>query len=425
MKKLLLSIVSIILIAIIGLGIWVFVENKSINELDIPETTVKINNENLICKSKSAKILYFFNLLEKEVDVNNNTSNATVEILTETPIITSPKDIDAYIEITNSSNEKIFEGTKYIYEDEFLFETDDIYQIDIRLLGKTPKGLFQYDYSINVDVKVEKPIEYILTKDLLVQGELASILINNVKGDVKPTAHSELGLIRFTKQQSENSKYSNYKAIVPSSYYTNAGKYKIEVTLDNEIKVLNLEVVEDEFEIQRFNMDMNTVNATSTQSSFDEFNSIIKPTYEKYDENIYWQGNFIQPVINRISSPYGVIRYVNGSLTSVRHGGIDIAAPTGTPVACPNNAKIEVAQFLQRTGNTIVLEHGGGLKSYFYHLDSLNVKQGDMVTKGDIIGTVGTTGYSTGPHLHYEVQIGEHSINPWHLFDGTSAIFDK
>ena len=90
---------------------------------------------------------------------------------------------------------------------------------------------------------------------------------------------------------------------------------------------------------------------------------------------------------------------------------------------CPADGVIEYAGFLQLSGNTIVLEHGGGLKSYFYHMDSLDVATGDRVTQGSKLGEVGTTGYSTGPHLHYEVKIGRESVSPWPLFDGSSSIF--
>ena len=81
------------------------------------------------------------------------------------------------------------------------------------------------------------------------------------------------------------------------------------------------------------------------------------------------------------------------------------------------------AGFLQMTGNTVVIEHGGGLKSYFFHLDSLACKQGDIVEKEQFIGQAGSTGYSTGPHLHYEARIGNQSIAPAQLFNGSSGLY--
>ena len=86
-------------------------------------------------------------------------------------------------------------------------------------------------------------------------------------------------------------------------------------------------------------------------------------------------------------------------------------------IAAANNGKILFADFLQLTGNTVVIDHGFGLKSFYYHMDSLNVKEGDMVQTGDIVGTVGSTGYSTGPHLHYSLLVNNVFINPWTAFE--------
>lgn len=131
----------------------------------------------------------------------------------------------------------------------------------------------------------------------------------------------------------------------------------------------------------------------------------------------------MQPVQGRITTEFGLLRYTNGSKTPSGHSGVDIAAPRGTPVSAPAAGRVVFSEYLLNTGNTLVIEHGGGLKSYFYHMDSLTVKVGDILTKGQNVGTVGTTGYSTGPHLHYDVRIGSKSINPWNLINGTGGFF--
>lgn len=95
----------------------------------------------------------------------------------------------------------------------------------------------------------------------------------------------------------------------------------------------------------------------------------------------------------------------------------------GDAVWAPGRGKVVYAGFLQMTGNTVVIEHGGGLKSYFFHLDSLACKQGDIVEKEQLIGQAGSTGYSTGPHLHYEARIGNQSIDPDQLFNGSSGLY--
>jgi murein DD-endopeptidase MepM/ murein hydrolase activator NlpD len=102
---------------------------------------------------------------------------------------------------------------------------------------------------------------------------------------------------------------------------------------------------------------------------------------------------------------------------------MDIAAPEGTPVFAPNNGRVVMAERLLNTGNTIVIEHGGGLKSYYFHLSRIDVTPEDRVEKGALIGAVGSTGYSTGPHLHYEMRIGNRPINPSMLFEADAGLY--
>jgi murein DD-endopeptidase MepM/ murein hydrolase activator NlpD len=128
-------------------------------------------------------------------------------------------------------------------------------------------------------------------------------------------------------------------------------------------------------------------------------------------------------VEGRITSSFGLYRYINGATTPSRHQGIDIAVPTGTPVPASNRGRVVQADFVIMTGNTVVIEHGGGLKTYYYHMSEIDCAVGDMVEQGDIIGLVGSTGYSTGAHLHFEVRIDNRSVSPWPLIDGTSPIY--
>ena len=129
-----------------------------------------------------------------------------------------------------------------------------------------------------------------------------------------------------------------------------------------------------------------------------------------------WEGAFLMPVEGRISTEYGLVRYIN-NVESGRHAGIDIAAPQGTPIKAANNGIINLAKRLNVTGNTIIIDHGMNFFSAYCHLDILLVKDGDTVKKGDIIGEVGSTGFSTGPHLHWTISSGLRFINPWLFLD--------
>lgn len=124
-----------------------------------------------------------------------------------------------------------------------------------------------------------------------------------------------------------------------------------------------------------------------------------------------WEGEFALPTEGRFTTEFGEIRYVNGEYRG-QHSGLDIAAPEGTPVRAPNHGQVLLAEYLVLTGHTILIDHGGGLYTGYAHLSALAVEPGQTVRKGDLIGEVGSTGLSTGPHLHWTVTVGNTFINP-------------
>ncbi|WP_460733459.1 M23 family metallopeptidase [Lysobacter tyrosinilyticus] len=121
---------------------------------------------------------------------------------------------------------------------------------------------------------------------------------------------------------------------------------------------------------------------------------------------------FIWPVQGRISGRFGNQRVYNGTPKSP-HSGMDIAADAGTPVLAPAAGVITFANTdLYLTGGTVLLDHGHGVSSNFLHLSRIDVKVGDRVAQGQVIGAVGATGRATGPHLHWGMNWFEVRIDP-------------
>lgn len=113
----------------------------------------------------------------------------------------------------------------------------------------------------------------------------------------------------------------------------------------------------------------------------------------------------------RLTSDYGMRTHpVLGGRRA--HKGIDLASPTGTPVYAPADGMVGKAEWFSSYGLYIQVEHGGELQTRYGHLSRLNVAAGQFVKKGDLIGYVGSTGRSTGPHLHYEVRVAGEAVNP-------------
>ncbi|WP_165362095.1 M23 family metallopeptidase [Qipengyuania thermophila] len=123
------------------------------------------------------------------------------------------------------------------------------------------------------------------------------------------------------------------------------------------------------------------------------------------------RGGYVQPVVGRVSSHFGyrvhpILRYKR------MHGGIDFAAPTGTPIRAVSEGRVTGAGRMGGCGIAVVLDHPGALSSRYCHMSRMAVRHGERVTRGQIIGYVGSTGMSTGPHLHFEIYRGGQLINP-------------
>jgi murein DD-endopeptidase MepM/ murein hydrolase activator NlpD len=118
------------------------------------------------------------------------------------------------------------------------------------------------------------------------------------------------------------------------------------------------------------------------------------------------------PVGGRISSGFGETRQLSSSGGTKPHKGVDIAAPMGTPILAPADGRVTVADSQPDYGLMICLDHGYGFMTKFGHMQKLFVKAGDKVKKGQTLGTVGMSGFSNGPHLHYELRIQGNTINP-------------
>lgn len=255
------------------------------------------------------------------------------------------------------------------------------------------------------------------------QGDVLSIRLYAIEAGVIPTATTDLGLAVFTPCGEEGGWY----CAVPISNTRAAGSYSVQVsageghTWDIPVTVEKFDFVEQDLTIDVTDP---VISEANSPAAYQQYREKIPPLFQTYDEERYWQGIFIQPAEGRISTQFGTIRYTNGDYDNPSvHWGMDIANAEGTPVQAPAAGRVVLAENLLNTGNTVVIEHGGGLKSYYFHMSQLNVSEEDMVEQGQQIGAIGTTGYSTGPHLHFEVRIGNQAISPQILFEGTAGLY--
>lgn len=138
----------------------------------------------------------------------------------------------------------------------------------------------------------------------------------------------------------------------------------------------------------------------------------------------HWRGPFLVPVRGTVLTTHGARRtYVDlagREIARSQHPGIDIAAPLGVPLVAPANGVVAFTGTWSLRGNVVVLDHGARVHSVYAHLASIAVEAGQQVTRGELLGRVGSTGLSVGPHLHWEVWAGGVVVDPleWTRSDG-------
>lgn len=149
---------------------------------------------------------------------------------------------------------------------------------------------------------------------------------------------------------------------------------------------------------------------------------LIKEARQQKQILPYIQNDFIYPVSGTITGVYGSRRFFNGEERSW-HKGYDFAGKTGTSIQAPQSGVVTLAlENSYFNGNLVMIEHGYGMTTLYAHLDSIAVKQGDKIQQGEILGTLGSTGRSTGPHLHWGLYWGKMALNPMLLFKNKNSL---
>jgi murein DD-endopeptidase MepM/ murein hydrolase activator NlpD len=204
-----------------------------------------------------------------------------------------------------------------------------------------------------------------------------------------------------------------YRSFIPTTPLEKAGVRTIKVSEEGQEQKLSVQVRDRKFPVQRITLPPGKAGVNATQEELKrvaEFKALQTP--EKY-----WNGVFLTPNAGRTSTRYGVRRYYNGVFANdYYHRGQDYAGAAGSSVTAPAAGRVAlvgtVSQGFRVHGNVIGIDHGQGVVSIFMHLSRINVQEGDFVKAGQKIGAVGSTGASTGPHLHWGLYVNGQSIDP-------------
>ncbi len=229
--------------------------------------------------------------------------------------------------------------------------------------------------------------------------------------------------LTFDKQNIKFFKYPNkidtYYALVPISYYKKFGNYKIITSyMKNGKKIfqgISIKVIDAKYKSETINVPKGKVSLSkeNKKRTKKEYASAMK-IYNTTTDTYYIKDKSINPINSDITSSFGKKRVYNGTLKSY-HSGTDFKAPIGTPIKAINDGVIAISEDRFYAGNSIVINHGQGIYSCYFHLTKMNYNSGDYVKKGDIVGLSGSTGRVTGPHLHFSFRVHGIQVDPLQL----------
>jgi murein DD-endopeptidase MepM/ murein hydrolase activator NlpD len=247
-----------------------------------------------------------------------------------------------------------------------------------------------------------------------------------VTGDGAPTATlrlSEKNTAQFYPVPSPpGAPGKDYLAGVPLStwYEGTTATLTVTVTQGKDVETATLPLTVTAKDYPKYTLKLDAANtARMTDSSptrvaqSDRLNELV---LSRRLASVYQAAPFSVPTtITRITDRFGARRiyeYSDGKTRTSEHYGKDFGAPTGTPVFAAAAGRVGLAENRIQTGWSVIIEHLPGLFSLYYHMDRLDVKEGDLVQAGDPLGLSGATGIATGPHLHWEMRLHAVAVNP-------------
>lgn len=241
-------------------------------------------------------------------------------------------------------------------------------------------------------------------------GDPFFVKVTNIKSSKNLYASFKNSELHF------NSWEDCYLAIGAVDIKTEPGIYPLQIKFGKKKLIREIKVIETTFPKQELSLsDEKVFLDRKNLKRVEKENKRLKTIFRKVTRKL-WDGDFILPLENEITTDFGTERIINHNIKSL-HTGVDIRGEEGEEIMASNRGKVVFKKELFFGGKTIIIDHGDGIYTIYMHLSKYNVKLHEIVPKGFIIGYVGFTGRSTGPHLHFGVKISKINVNPISLLE--------
>lgn len=284
-------------------------------------------------------------------------------------------------------------------------------------------------YAFTADISA--PASFTLAHSEIDHGRgFTTVTAVNVK-DLSKIQFSSSPDIGYTPVFYQDGDYA--VALLPIPLDCGGGDYTFTFRYGGVTEELTLTVKERTVKYFDLKIDAAILNATRTYKTVADFRSAVASavSLESGSSVVYWDGLFGEPVEKTssydgvITTGYGHSRKISVTGESYIHEGVDYIASSGKSVNAMNNGKVVFAGYTEYGGNTIIIEHGYGLKTWYSHLSTLNVAVGDMVSKGDAIGVVGSTGFTNQNGVHIGMTIFDVVVSPYAVMYDEEITFAK
>lgn len=214
---------------------------------------------------------------------------------------------------------------------------------------------------------------------------------------------------------------AGYLGLVGIDMQDTPGTYELAVAVKNgeEVKHLsfNVLVAKEQFAVEHLKLPKDKVDLDDKSlARWKKEQEQVRQALAEDSALRLWHSHFVEPVSGKRTGIFGSVRIMNGQPRNP-HNGEDIGAPLGTDVAATNDGIVRLTVDHIFSGRGVIVDHGLGFYSMYFHLSEILVNDGDLVKAGQIIGKVGATGRATGPHLHWGVKLNGARVNPYALLD--------
>ena len=266
-----------------------------------------------------------------------------------------------------------------------------------------PTGWYRYSFRFTLQASAE--VE--LSAERVEQGGIVGLRISGMTGDAAPTVETDLGNVQCVRAA------DGWRAYIPAAYNASSGGHEVNITVNGETITRSIIVLPKDFGTVDVEPEPDASDAANTQ-----FRNAVWGLYEAPAREKMWQGGFVNPVESYTTLvDYGQVRVVNGRQSS-RSNSTKLYTIPGEPCRATANGVVVLAAELALTGNTVVIDHGCGMRSYLYGLQTLSVSAGQTVEKGQAVGVL-------GEELTMDFKLGSKSVNPWMLFQTSGGLFWK